>query len=199
MSVGPYAFFNTNLLEKHDVEWNGVNCEMVTATDDTDTVWPFSCVDSFYTYTSTTTCAYETNGNAPCCGSATVIKIDDTVTEIKAGAFKGCEKVQRVDTTMATSLTTIGSLAFQKASSLYFADLSGATKLKVIGNEAFYNCNKLTNVKLPPSITKIASHAFFYNGDGKLASASNVDFNGVDCGAVTKGSTDAFKFICPKA
>ena len=195
--IDRYAFFRTNLIHKSQVKWYEVDCAAVTAAagEDADTIFPFACVDTVYTYTSATTCTYANNGNAPCCGTATVIKIDATVTHVAYGAFKHCDTVHSVDTTEATSLEKIGSLAFTKMDSLTSADLSGATVLTHLGAESFYNCPQLAAVKLSSSIDQIGSHSFA--GANLLDTVDTIDFNGVDCASMIVGKTNVFKFACP--
>ena len=194
--IDSYAFMYTKLNLKDQVEWNGVDCASVTAAagEDADTIFPFACVDTVYTYTSATTCTYANNGNAPCCGAASVVKIDATVTNVAYGAFKDCDTVNRVDTTEATQLKTIESLAFTKMSNLVIADLSGAYGLVSLGAESFFDSKKLNTLKLSSSMTSIGSHSF---SQTKLDTVDTVDFNGVDCASTIAGKTNVFEFTCP--
>ena len=54
----------------------------------------------------------------------------------------------------------VSSCACQNKSSLTKVDMSAATYLQEIGNNAFSGNNKLTEVKLPNSVTKIGASAF---------------------------------------
>jgi hypothetical protein len=152
-----------------------------------------------YTYTSQTVCARNIvfkGALRQCCGFATTIVIDASVTTIKNQAFRDCRTVQHVDFTAATSLLSIGNLAFSLgyASKLVSVDLSPATKLTTIGTEAFRHCKNLNAVKMSSSITTIRSLAF---RDGELAANSMIEWNGVDCPRATKGQVAPFDWMHP--
>ena len=110
-----------------------------------------------------TTCTYATNGNAPCCGIATTINIESSVTEIKAGAFQGCSAVAVVDASQATSLVTIGAGAFYGVTDLLSVDLSAATALRHIEIDAFKLCAKLAHFKYPPGLLAVPGNGAFHS------------------------------------
>ena len=67
------------------------------------------------------------------------VTIGTNVTSISDNAFKDCSKLQEV--------TIINSI-------------QNRSKLKTIGNEAFFNCNSLTSILLPQTVTSIGAGAF---------------------------------------
>ena len=112
--------------------------------------------------------------------------IDDGVTSIGAGAFKGCSSLQRV--TIGNSVTSIGNSAFAGCSNLKSVTLNSnalvsnaytsSFNLKSIfgeqvteyiigediisiGNYAFCDCSNLTSVSIGNGVTSIGSSAFY--------------------------------------
>ena len=118
---------------------------------------------SLYVYTPTTSCTYSTNGNAPCCGTATTIVIESSVAEIKAGAFQACTAVAVVDASQATSLVTIRAGAFYGMTSLLSVDLSAAAALTHIETDAFKLCAKLAQLKYPPGLLAVPGAGAFHS------------------------------------
>ena len=116
-----------------------------------------------YLYTPTTSCTYSTNGNAPCCGTATTIVIESSVAEIKAGAFQACTAVAVVDASQATSLVTIRAGAFYGMTSLLSVDLSAAAALTHIETDAFKLCAKLAQLKYPPGLLAVPGAGAFHS------------------------------------
>lgn len=102
------------------------------------------------------------------------------VTYIGSSAFNGCAALEQID--IPDSVATIGSCAFSDTGIRQFnsgaglrtiefkafynckkltdCDLYDSTELKNIGEQAFQNCTSLARVKLPASVTDIASCAF---------------------------------------
>ena len=202
-SIDRHAFRYTKLDTAATVDFNGVDC--AAATVRVSTPFEFTCPSSnqMYMYTSTTTCAWDTNGNTQCCGTATTIVIDASVVNIKAFAFRACNTVTTVDLSGASGLQTIEHDAFDQMALLASVDMSGATQLVSIEDAAFRSCPQLASVKLASSITTIGSNAFDNGIAAKdsLDTAANVDFNGVNCvdasaAAVTAGDSP-FEFRCP--
>ena len=110
----------------------------------------------------------------------TELVIPNTITEIKAYAFRGCTSLTSV--VIPNSVTSIGSSAFYECTSLTSVEIpssvtgigggafSGCTSLASIeipssiisiGNSAFYNCTSLTSIVIPSSVTSIGFGAFY--------------------------------------
>ena len=112
--------------------------------------------------------------------------IDDGVTSIGAGAFKGCSSLQRV--TIGNSVTSIGNSAFAGCSNLKSVTLNSnalvskaytsSSNIKSIfgeqvteyilgdgiisiGSSAFNDCSNLTSVSIGNNVTSIGSSAFY--------------------------------------
>ena len=150
---------------------------------------------SVYAYTHLTTCQFSSNGNSQCCETYEAISITSLAVTILEGAFRLCTTVVAVSFEDATELKAIASYAFSQMTSLVHVDMSGATKLAGIAFSAFQSCTVLESVKLASTTTSIEYSAF--SGCTLLASDTSVDFNNVDCVAVTNSVTGVFDFPCP--
>ena len=62
------------------------------------------------------------------------------------------------NTTIPTSVTTIGERAFCNCSSL--TNIEIPSSVTIIGDYAFWNCKDLTNIEIPSSVTIIGNDAF---------------------------------------
>ena len=98
------------------------------------------------------------------CSGLTSITIPASVTSIGSSAFWGCSKLTSV--TIPASVTSIGSYAFSGCSSLKTAGpIGGGYNIEFgwstsIPTDAFEDCNGLTNVTIPASVTSIGDYAF---------------------------------------
>ena len=114
------------------------------------------------------------------CSNLKIVNIGSSVKSIPSYAFYGCTGLASV--TIPNSVTSIGSSAFygtawynnQPYGILYLDNCclgykedkpTGSLSLKddtrLIGNEAFDNCDGLTSVTIPNSVTTIGSDAFY--------------------------------------
>ena len=103
-------------------------------------------------------------------------------TSIGNYAFYGCSRLQSVDLSDCTNLTTIGDSAFSSCSSLIeitipqsvetigdyaFHDCSSLIEITIpqsvetIGEWAFQDCSSLSEITIPQSVTTIGGHAFY--------------------------------------
>ena len=110
----------------------------------------------------------------------TYIEIPETVTQIPAYAFRGCNTL--TDITIPDSVTSIGTSAFSDCTSLTSITIpdgvtsvgnsvfSGCTKLTSItipngvasiGNSTFRDCSSLTSITIPGGVTSIGSDMFY--------------------------------------
>lgn len=113
-------------------------------------------------------------------------------TEIAAGAFENCVKLQSV--TLVDTITTIGASAFAGCTSLTTIVLpAGVT---AIGAETFKNCTSLPAFTIPEAVTEIGADAF--RGCSAMTSVmipKNVAKIGLgafaECSAMTAFTVDA--------
>jgi hypothetical protein len=83
------------------------------------------------------------------------VTIPSTVTSIDAGAFYGCEFLNRIS--LPTSVTSIGDSAFS------WSGLNSVTipsSVTAIGNTAFSYCENLNSLTIPSNVAKIGNSAF---------------------------------------
>ncbi len=98
------------------------------------------------------------------CTSITSITIPSNVTSIGKSAFLGCSSLTSI--TIPSSVTSIGEDAFLGCSKLTTAGSIGCGSdyefgwMDSIPNNAFSNCEGITSIMLPNSITSIGSYAF---------------------------------------
>ena len=131
------------------------------------------CTDHLYLYR-------EVNYGGTLTNTIKALTIGANVTTIYNSMFYGSYRLNSVDFSAATGLTSIGEYAFsscgtfdgsdeEPASHLTTVDLS-KTKVTSIGHSAFTSCSKLTTITLPSTLTSIGDYAFF--GCESLASFS---------------------------
>lgn len=87
-----------------------------------------------------------------------VLDIPEGTTEIKGGAFIGCQRFMRL--TIPNTLKKIGDYAFSECSDLAAIKFGDSPSLESLGDRAFGGCVCLTNVKLPETVNNIAG-AFY--------------------------------------
>ena len=89
------------------------------------------------------------------CSSLTHIDLNN-VTEIQAGAFRGCSSLASL--TIPTNQCYIGIHTFDGCSSLTSIDIPNS--VRSIGDWSFYGCTGLTSVVIPDSVNNIGMLAF---------------------------------------
>lgn len=82
--------------------------------------------------------------------------IERGITEIKPGAFRGCNTLKKV--TLPEGLKTIGSQAFQGCQNLDYIEIPDT--VTYLGRESFILCSKLKYVKLSKGLKSISGFAF---------------------------------------
>ena len=116
---------------------------------------------------------------------------------IERNAFYGCSSLQNVVFSDYSQITTIGSSAFYGCSSLLSVNFGNNSQLISIGDDAFRECNilslnfgnyskiktigerafkynRITNLKMPNSITEIGEEAFYACPITSLEISSNI-------------------------
>jgi hypothetical protein len=92
----------------------------------------------------------------------TSITITEGVRSIGQEAFYDCTGLTSI--TIPASVTSIGNSAFQMAqpssSSLITVTFAAGSQLQTIGRSAFVNCDRLTGITIPASVTSIGDYAF---------------------------------------
>ena len=86
----------------------------------------------------------------------TDFEVPDGVTQISAGAFAGCDRLESVK--IPDSVKVIGNDAFEGCSSL--TSITIPDSVTSIGKYAFEGCTSLTSITIPDSVTSIGRWAF---------------------------------------
>ena len=162
----------------YEVQWYngetlvGTGAE-ITVTIEGDVTYTVVAVEdeamSNFVYTATeTTCSITGIKD----NTVTSIVVPDYVTSISQGAFSGCTSLAEITlpfvgaTKNGTSKTYFGYI-FGGNSYSYNDDYVPTSLKKVtitggsIGSNAFYNCDSLTSVVIPNSVTSIGNYAFY--------------------------------------
>ncbi|MBQ9785350.1 MAG: leucine-rich repeat protein [Clostridia bacterium] len=88
--------------------------------------------------------------------TATTFSVPDSVTDIAASAFYGCDSLTSIN--ISDGVTSIGSSAFEDCGSLTSINIPDS--VTSIGSSAFEDCDSLTSINIPDSVTSIGSSAF---------------------------------------
>ncbi len=118
------------------------------------------------------------------CSKLASIRLPKNLEKIPNSSFWGCGKVQIVNISEMTNLTTIGTSAFQDTATLVFTlpdsvttiesqafrsafknggssfTINPTSKLQTIGSDAFNDCRTLPSIYIPSTVTSIGSGAF---------------------------------------
>lgn len=97
------------------------------------------------------------------------VTIPDSITQIDAGAFDGCNQLQNI--TIPAGVTKIGWYAFSRCMS--FTRITIPKGVRFIEFGVFEGCTSLTRVTIPNSVVTITSNAF----DG-CSSLTEIQFTG---------------------
>lgn len=85
-------------------------------------------------------------------------EIMESVEEISDYAFYGTTNLTTL--TLSKNVSVIKNSAFRNSAALSTVDFTNCLKLEVIESFAFASCDKLDNVKLPNTLTKLESNVF---------------------------------------
>ena len=100
------------------------------------------------------------------CPNLTSISIPDGVTTIGKEAFRHCTNLTNIN--IPDGVTTIGQLAFSGCKSLTSIDIpDGVTTIE---RDVFWNCTNLTSISIPEGVKEIKEGAF-----GRCTSLTNID------------------------
>ena len=83
------------------------------------------------------------------------VKLPDSISQIRAGAFDGCENLKSIN--MPENLSSIGEEAFLNCSSLESLEF---LNLSSIGSKAFMGCSSLEILEFSDQLTSIGGNAF---------------------------------------
>lgn len=121
--------------------------------------------------------------------AAAKIVLPKGITEIKPASFETCPKLSSIS--IPSGVTKIGENAFGGCSKLaqvvFEKDSNKKCALKTIGNSAFLNCQGLTSLNIPASVTEIGEKAFrncknlvslSFEQESKLNTIGNSAFSG---------------------
>lgn len=104
------------------------------------------------------------------CKKITGVTLPDGLTEIADALFSGCSELTG-SITIPSSVKRIGKKAFMNCSNI--EDFQLPEGLKTIDDKAFNWTQKLTNIKIPQSVTLIGRYAFFASSIKKLEIENN--------------------------
>ena len=125
------------------------------------------------------------NGAFSGCDSLKSINIPSNVTTIGKEAFKGCVRLESIN--IPANVTSIGDDAFEGCTKLSSFTFSEGCKLTTIG-AIFYQCESLTSITIPASVTK------FDVGSFDDFDTPNLTVVNVDEGNTTYSSEDGVLF-----
>jgi hypothetical protein len=134
---------------------------------------------SFHEETKELENIYTYYGEVTVPADVTHVRVDASITEIRAQTFRNCKTLLKVE--LPEGLRIIGSAAFESCTSLEAIEIPStvteirdkaflrcfalqfvhlSTRLEVIGDEAFALCESLKNVDIPSSTKAIGDNAF---------------------------------------
>lgn len=93
------------------------------------------------------------------CVALTCLEIPATATAIQARAFRGCTSLISVKFE-GGELATLSDGVFENCSKLQSIDLTSLTKLTTVGGNVFTGCTELFLAALPDSVTSIGGNVF---------------------------------------
>lgn len=136
----------------------------------------------------------------------TKIQLPSTITSVKANAFQGCSNLKEISWSNISENVSIENTSFAATglvkdkkmfvgSQLVFVytdatsvDITGATKIHA---NAFKDCNKITSITIPSTVTSIGSNAF-----ANCTSLTNVTFDNVS--KITSWGSNIFSGVTGK-
>lgn len=143
-SIGPYAFYGTNLKKvtvSEGAEFIGEsafeNCSVLSEVVLPDTVNSIG------------------SGAFKGCSSLSSVRVPSGITEISESMFSGSGLVE---VTVSSGVLSIGNSAFSECANLRSVVIEG--NVTSIGNSAFSNCVELSSINLPDSVESIGNSAF---------------------------------------
>ena len=101
------------------------------------------------------------------CTGLTEITLPDSLASVGANPFSRCRNLERIDVgDDHPTLAVDGGMLYDKAEArLIWGSGEGAVTIpphiRVLGDSAFYECDRLTEVKLPDGLEAILDHAFY--------------------------------------
>lgn len=134
------------------------------------------------------------------------IDLPSSITSVKANAFQGCANLKEISWSNISENVSIENTSFAATglvknkmmfvgSQLVFvytdatsADITGATKIHA---NAFKDCNKITSITIPSTVTSIGSNAF-----ANCTSLTNVTFDNVS--KITSWGSNIFSGVTGK-
>ena len=152
--IGSYAFSNCRALEAITLPTG------LKTIDD----YTFNCCYALTTLTFAQDCAPTVIGTRAFYDSGLAsFTLPKSVEVIETEAFRGAELTSFV-IPEGSLLERIGEYAFKSCIKLARVTLENATSLKTVSRQAFFECEALTAITLPASLTSIATEAFWDTG-----------------------------------
>ena len=98
------------------------------------------------------------------CNNLTRVTIPEGITTIGNDAFRGCLKLNGVNSSdsiiIPDSVVAIGNLAFSDCTSTGLTSVVIGSGVAQVGSAAFKNCTSLTSVTIPNNVTSLGQEAF---------------------------------------
>lgn len=114
------------------------------------------------------------------CTSITNVKIPAALSFMGSRAFEGCSSLEKVTFEDGCELQTLPAYVFQDCGNLQTVDFGKASKINRINMQAFNRCEKLTNVTILESITKVGKSAFANTAITSMKLPSSLEYMGAN-------------------